>query len=194
MIVAVLVLAGHYGLPPAWAERQIQPDFERNAFAALSAGALLAAAVLTFLAVRRGSYPPLAVGVGAILGAMAADEWFEVHEAIERSLDTNWSVVYLPVVAVAAVCALRLVRTLLPSWSAFALLAGGAAWAGSFVLEQLQWSGDVRRAHYGALMITEEMLELGGSLLFVTAALLAGTLARTGARTRAAGFGRRFRR
>jgi hypothetical protein len=184
------VLAGHVGLPPAWAERQIQPDFERNAFAALSAGALLAAAVLTFLAVRRGGYPPLAAGVGAVLGAMAADEWFEIHEAIERSLDTNWSVVYLPVIAVAAVCALRLVRSLLPSWSAFALLAGGAAWAGSFVLEQLQWSGDVRRAHYGALMITEEMLELGGSFLFVAAALLAGARFRA----QAASVGRRFRR
>jgi hypothetical protein len=175
------VLANRYDVLPPLLDRHLTPDLENNVFAAVSSLALLAAAATTALAVRAGRYTRPAIVVAVVLAGMALDEWFALHEAFERNAGLDWITLYLPIVAVAGVCGLLLIRSLGRTWPALLLLAGGLAWGLAFVLEDLQWTAeDEMHEHYHLLMVPEELLEIGGSLLFTAAAVVA--LAAAGAR------------
>ncbi len=159
---------------PSPVRQHFNPDAERKLFALVSAAALLFAAVSMAAAWRRGALPRTSVILGAVLAGMAVDEWLELHERFERRLDTDWNALYLPLVVCAGLSGLIAVRRLWPERSSFLLLAGGACWFAAYLLEDLQWdAADTMHPNYLWLMIAEELLELGGSLLLAAAALLA---------------------
>jgi hypothetical protein len=53
------------------------------------------------------------------------------------------------------------------------MIAGGALWLGSQMLELVQWDDDRRRPGYTAKMVVEELSELTGSVLLLLAFLRA---------------------
>lgn len=109
-------------------------------------------------------------GFGALLLFMAVDEFLAVHEFVERHTGIDWQVAYLPLVAIGAVVVgSLLVRGTIGRTAAALVLAGGALWAGSQVLEVVEWDGDVRttRFDYETLMVIEELGEASGSVLLL---------------------------
>lgn len=111
-------------------------------------------------------------GVGLL--AMAADELFEIHEWLETRLATDWQILYLPVFLVGAVLIVVVfVRARREDGHAGRLLVlGSACWAVSQILEKLQWEGDVQQPGYTAMMLTEETLEMLGTVGFLIALLI----------------------
>lgn len=107
---------------------------------------------------------------GALLLFMAVDESFAVHEFIERHTGIDWQLVYLPLVLVGACVVGSLVmRRTMGRTAAALILAGSALWAGSQVLEAVEWDGDVptTRFDYETLMVLEELGEAAGSVMFL---------------------------
>lgn len=174
-LIMALGVAGWRGdLLPSLARHHFDPDGERNLFAVVSAAALLAAATSMVVAWRRKVLPRTSLILGAVLAGMAVDEWLELHERFERRLGMDWNVLYLPIIVLAGISGLLAVRRLWPDRSSFLLLAGGACWFVAYLLEDLQWdAADKMHQYYIWMMIPEELLELGGSLLLAAAALLA---------------------
>jgi hypothetical protein len=158
-------------------------------FVVFSATLLLAGAVVAVIA---GTRP--AIVFGGFLAFMAVDEVLTLHERLEEALHVGWVVLYLPVMALAGLAALSLLqRHRDVPWFAPAMLAGGACWAVSQVLEHLEWTGagTTRAAHYTAMMIPEELLEATGSYLFAVALALVVRAATAQGPTRASSARRR---
>lgn len=158
-------------------DRWFDLDGERTVPSLWSAALLTAAGVLgvaVAVALRR---PAVAV-LGAALAFMAVDEFFALHEEVEDLTGIDWQTLYLPVFAVVGLLALRVLvvsRRLGERRFVVLLTSGAVCWAVSQVLEKAEWDGPVRRAGYPVMMVTEELLEMTGSLLFVLAMLaLAG--------------------
>ena len=106
---------------------------------------------------------------GALLLLMSADEFTEIHERLEHATGVDWQLLYLPVVAAAAVAWFAVVRRLHDGHRA-ALIAGAAAWFIAQVFEELETkAGDVKVAAYDQLSFAEELLEMTGSALFLLA-------------------------
>ena len=143
-----------------------------------SAAVLVVASLATVRATRAGL---LVTWGGWVLSGlfllMAADELMTFHEELERLTNITWQLLYLPIMIVAGVAWLVVQRDLLrrrpAGWEAGSslLLLGAVAWAGSQFLEMIQWDGDRQVAHYGLLMVPEEIGEVVGSGLFALAAL-----------------------
>lgn len=173
-VLDVLHLIGAFG------DRWFDLDGERTIPSLWSAGLLFGAGLLgvaVAVALRR----PAVIVLGAALAFMAVDEFFALHEHVEDIAGVDWQTLYLPVFAVIGVVTLRvlLISRRLGEHRFVTLLTSGAAcWAASQVLEKIQWNGPERRAGYDVMMVSEELLEMTGSLLFVLA-LLALALART---------------
>jgi hypothetical protein len=110
---------------------------------------------------------------GFVLFLMGLDEVGQLHEKVEKWTGTDWQTVYLPVFLGAAVVWWRLMRVI--DRDLRVLLAGGAvAWAISQALEFLQYDSQDRRvAGFEPMAITEEMLEMVGSTLFLLAIVVA---------------------
>lgn len=174
LTMAVGVVWWQLDVLPSRLGYHFHPDGERNLFTAVSASALLTAAASIGGACRRQALPATSVTLGAVLAGMAVDEWLQLHEHVERRLGIDWNVLYLPIVALAGASALLAVRRLWPSRSALLLLAGGTCWFVAYLLEDLQWDAtNNMHRYYLSLMVSEELLELGGSLLLAASALLA---------------------
>ena len=153
-------------------------DLEREAnLPALWSGFLLVAAAASALAAARADgrgarWPwwPLAL----LLFFMAGDEVLRIHEWLERRSGIDWHVLYLPVIAAGAAAALGVVLRLRDDpVLAAGIVASGAAWALAQVLEALQWDGSRQVAGYGPMMVSEEILEMAGSLGFTLTLLAA---------------------
>ncbi len=163
---AALTMSGRVDL-------NLNPDVERNLFALVSALALAAASVLFGLAVVTRRVPQSAIALAALLAFMSFDEAFVVHERLERWVGWDWTTLYAPFVALGAVAGLHVIRVLGRGWASTVLLLGGASWGLAYLLEKVQWDGaDNAHRLYTQMMFTEEMLELGGSMLLSIAVLL----------------------
>lgn len=140
--------------------------------AALWAALLLGAAAVAW---GRAALPGVRWLLVGMLALMTADEWSEVHEGLGGLLYTEWQLVYAPLVLAAGVAALLVLRRWGLSGASGLLLAGGACWAVAQGLEAVQWWGDTAGprmpAHYAWWLVSEEVLEMTGSLLMLLAPL-----------------------
>jgi hypothetical protein len=152
-------------------------DAEGNVPAAWSALLLVFASVLSLAdgVVRAAQAHARWLVVGGVFFFMAVDEAGALHERLEDRLRIDWQVLYLPVFALAAVAGLLLLARLRRIPGSAALFAAGALlWMVAQLLENLQWKdADDKAAHYTPMMVSEELLEMTGSLLFLLAALVA---------------------
>ena len=124
--------------------------------------------------------------LAALFAYMACDEALGVHETLERVTGVDWQLLFAPVVAVAAVAFVQVLRGIGRRDVRWTLLTGAGAWVVAQVFEYLEWQGAVRQPHYRALMLSEETLEMLGSTLFAAAfALLAASAVRRRSRQRA---------
>jgi hypothetical protein len=148
---------------------------EFTAPAYFSAALLLTAGAFAWLAARESEdRMRLAwLALAALWLVMGMDEVVSLHERIERRVGVDWQLLYLPVAAAGGVAWLfvfrgsdRVIRLL--------LALGAAAWVAAQVLENLQWdSNDERVDAFEQMMISEEILEMTGSLFFLAAVYLA---------------------
>jgi hypothetical protein len=152
-------------------------DAEVNFPSAFSAFLLFAAGALTIIGGQtlgsgRARVAWFALGVGYVF--LGFDEFFEVHEALERATSVDWQLLYVPAAVVLAPAFVLVLRAVWPiALPRQLLLAGVAAWIAAQVLEQVQWDGDRRVSGYRPMMISEELLEMAGSALFALAMLSA---------------------
>ena len=152
-------------------------DSEVSLATRFSSGLLWAGAlwwVMVALTVR-----PRSVALWAwslIMAWLALDEGSAVHEQLERWSGIDWQILYLPVMGLAAVVWLALVRRYrLDRGVVVLLVAAAAAWGTALMLELVQnWGGEpVQAAIYNPTMIAEEALEMIGSAVLLRAAILA---------------------
>lgn len=144
-------------------------DSEFGAAAVWSALLLVLAATA---ALRRTAESRWFTGFGLLLLALAVDEMFAVHEALERATGVDWQVLYAPLAVLGVAAALGVVQRLRTTGLRGAVpvfLAGGACWVVSQALESLQWDDDVPVANYPLYMLTEEALEMAGAVCFLAA-------------------------
>jgi hypothetical protein len=145
----------------------------------LSGLVLLSGAVLAGLAVARRLVPTHVLVLGALLAFMGLDEIATVHERLESATGVDWVKLYLPLMALGGLAALGLLRRAGDRAVTVPFLVGGACWAVAVGLEKLEWphpevaGQQVPAAHYVAMMIPEELLEITGSFLFALALALA---------------------
>ena len=112
----------------------------------------------------------------AVLAWLALDEGNAIHEKLERWLETDWQLLYIPVMGIAALAWWGVVRRYRGEPRiAVLLVAGAALWAAVLLLELVQnWGGaPVQAAVYVPTMITEEALEMIGSAVLLIAGMLA---------------------
>lgn len=152
-------------------------DTETNPATAFAALLLVIPAILcaVLAAMRPADIPRWALlATGAVLAFMVIDEWAAIHEELDSRTDTTWQLLYLPLGIAAAVpwfFVLRGLRRYPPA--ALAWLAAAALWVLAQVLNLVAPTDDrAASASYRPLVITEEILELTGSLLFQTALLI----------------------
>jgi len=112
----------------------------------------------------------------AVLAWLALDEGSAIHEKLERWLETDWQLLYVPVMGIAALAWWGVIRRYRNQPRiAVLLVAGAALWAAVLTLELVQnWGGaPVQAAIYVPTMITEEALEMIGSAVLLIAGMLA---------------------
>ena len=154
-----------------------------------SGAVLLAGGVCSLIAARVRLYGErgLWIAFGALLVLMSADEVVQIHERIETWTGVDWEQPYAFVALGAAVIWLKILRRVDPLPRAL-LIIGAICWAISFGLEDAEYdSSDDRVEGFAALAISEEVLEMIGSTLFLLAlviALKAGARAAGEARAR----------
>jgi hypothetical protein len=159
-------------------------DAEGTIPAAFSAGLLFAAALLALAIAQAedlGKRERHALWFMTVFFTyMGVDEGLSIHERAGGALGVHWQIPYLPVVAVAAVLWLRVLRVLSTDASAAKLwIAGAAVWVGAQAFETVQsaFAPVYGTAHgtinlHFAFTIPEETGEMIGSSLFLFALLL----------------------
>ena len=173
-VVAGVVLLGilyEAGVPLG---RRFDINREASLSSAASGGLLLLAATAAFAYWQQ--HRDLWFGLlAAFLLFMACDEVFAIHERAQATSGVEWQRLYLPVVAAGALAGLLTLRAL---WNRrhghVAFLLGGAGWAGAMVLERFR--GDINGASESVrsvAIVTEESLEMAGTVLIVIALLAA---------------------
>ena len=111
-----------------------------------------------------------------VIAWLALDEGAAIHERLEKWSGIDWQILYLPILAFAALAWWGVIRRYQGQASIDRLLVAGAiAWAAALLLELIQnWGGEpVTAVIYNPAMIIEEGLEMVGSMVFLIAALLA---------------------
>jgi hypothetical protein len=176
--VAAIVLVGvlgwlhvrdpaHFSAFDLDAERTVPAMFSA---ALLGAGAAVAI-VLAYLD-RRSRW--LWCLFSAFLAIGSLDELLAFHERLQYKTGIDWGFFYLPVLLVAGWGFLVLLYRLRPRERRL-LVLGTGAWGLSQVIEKIQWFGAFGTPNfpstYARLMVTEELLEMAGSLLFLLACL-----------------------
>lgn len=149
-------------------------DGERNVPALFSAALLVACAALALALPRSVASLRTSLLFAAVLVFASLDEATEIHESLERKLDADWQLLYIPVFIAAAVVGVLIVVGLRRSGLGVTLvLASAGCWIASQALEALQWADDGRAPGYTWMMVVEETLEMTGSALLVVALLAA---------------------
>ena len=159
-------------LYPEWLLANL--DSEASAATPFSASLLWAGALAWVLvALVERPVPRPVLGWAGLLGLLALDEGIAFHEALERGTGIDWQVLYLPILGLGALTWQRVVGRYRASPAATLLIAGGAIWAVTLILELVQhWGGQAAQpAIYDPAMITEEALEMIGSTLVMLAGL-----------------------
>jgi hypothetical protein len=168
-IVLIGMLGADYGQDPA---RIWDLGKEHNLPSAFSALLLCVAGGLALLlgeADRRAGR--VAELLGLFLIWMALNEAVALHERPEDLTGVAWPVFWFPVMLVGAVLGLRLLR-LLNRPAALLFLGGAAGWLCAPVLDLLQEGvAETGSGLFEFILATEELAELVGSMLFVTAML-----------------------
>lgn len=144
----------------------------------LAAMAGLAVLVSSLPAARRGGPLPW-LAMAAIVAVLAFDEIVDLHGRAQRVTEVEAQVLLAPLIVVAALVGLVLLRRIWPDRQVLIMFAGGGlAWALAMAIDPATHPGS-------PLAFPEELLEMVGSALFVLALLV---LARSGlAAERAAG-------
>lgn len=168
VILGILGIVHVSGVAHTWI---VDLDAEFNVPALWSGGLLLTAALLAIELRHHERLRPV-MGLAGLLGFMGIDEIATLHEHLERWSGVRWELLYVPLVALAALAVgvswTRLGDT---PWARPALAAGAACWVGAQALELAAWDGTTPVAAYDLLMVTEELGEMVGSLMFVVALL-----------------------
>lgn len=174
-VIAVLAVAGAvYAWESPSSLSRFDLDEERTVPAFFTAFLLIACAVVALRLPRSVVSRAVAIAFAGLLVLASLDELAEVHEKLERRLDVDWQLLYIPVFAAAvAVLALFLMALRRNGLGLGLVLASAACWAGSQVLEALQWEDDGPAPGYTWMMVTEETLEMVGSALLLLALLAA---------------------
>lgn len=174
--IAVMLTGGLISLPHhgssdiAW--RLFDLDRELNLVAFFSSLLLFGNALMIAKLIQQKYLSRRSFLLAAIFLFMALDEMLIIHETLEIVLATDWQIIYLPIMLFAGLgwiqVLLRSSGTVRASW-----FLGATAWALSQLLEQWQWidgpGGSIEAIHYNVMMVTEELLEMIGSTLFLYA-------------------------
>jgi hypothetical protein len=175
--VAQAPLSDETGARPVGRFAAVALDTETNAAAAYAALLTLAAAILA-LAVAALKPPGLPrwalLVVAAVLGYLALDEWFEIHEQLPQMFGISRRLYFIPAALVAFAGWIGVYRGL-GRWplARAAWLAAPVAWVGSQVLAEVAWSNDDPvRSIYKPVTVAEEVLEMTGSFLFGVALVI----------------------
>jgi tetrahydromethanopterin S-methyltransferase subunit G len=151
-------------------------DGERNAPSTYSAGLWVCIAMLAVLLgqAEQGRAVRIWRGLSIPLLLVAADEFGEIHERLERITGIDWQVLYSPLGIVAAVLWVLVGRRLRAVGAGFWLfVAGTICGVASQVLEAVEYGENDRRvAAFDEIVVGEELLEMCGAVL-VGLALLA---------------------
>jgi hypothetical protein len=155
----------------SWLLTQIDLDAELNIPSFWSAALLGGAALAALGNARWGSImrAPWAM-LGVLFAFMSGDEVVQLHERLEYATGHNWQIFYAPVMLVGAAAWVRIVSREPRRVVRGSLLAGAGAWTGAQVLEWLWWNGHLALRWES---VPEEILEMLGSLAFLTAGLAA---------------------
>jgi hypothetical protein len=178
---SAIVLLGALGIGFEWRpEPALSPfhlDGEWTVPAIFSSSLLLAAAAALYWLERRSPdrfVRRISYAFCAVLVFAAVDETAQIHEYLERRLEIDWQLLYLPAFVLAAIMwGLLLVNLCKTQVSRALFFASGVAWLASQVLEELQWDGDDPVRGYVPMMVVEELLELIGSAFLLVAVLRA---------------------
>jgi hypothetical protein len=163
-------------------------DGERTVPAVFSGGFLFLAALLALAVAQTGSWERkerrALLLIAAFFAFMGIDEGVLIHERVGGVFHMHWQIPYIPVIAVAFVLWLRVLRALSANALAVKLwIAGAAAWvaAQGFEISQSLFApqheaadGTVLPLHgainlHFVLTIMEELAEMTGSALFLLA-------------------------
>jgi hypothetical protein len=114
-----------------------------------------------------------------VLAILAFDEAAEAHERLQYHLDVSTLVALAPVIVLAGVVGLAVLRRIWDDVAArHLMLAGAAAWALALVLDRAHHPNGTKLDY---LLVAEEMIEMGGSTLIALSLLgLARRAAATG--------------
>ena len=179
-VLAVFGAAYAWESPPSLSRFDL--DEERTVPAFFTAFLLIACAAVALRLPRWLAPRAVAIAFATLLVLASLDELVEVHERLERRLDVDWQVLYIPVfVAAAAVLALFVMALRRNGLGLGLVLAAGASWVGAQLLEALQWEDDGPAPGYTWMMVTEETLEMVGSALLLLALLTASRAGRRAA-------------
>jgi hypothetical protein len=148
---------------------------EKTVPAFFSGAVLLAGGLCSLIAARVRLHGERGVWIafGALLVLMSADEVVQIHERIETWTGVDWQQPYAVVALGAAVIWFKILRRV-DSLPRTLLITGAVAWAISFGLEDAQYdSSDHRAAGFTPMAISEELLEMVGSTMFLLALVIA---------------------
>ena len=178
VLSAAIVLLAILGAIVAWEPRpalsRFDLDEERTVPAIFSALLLAGCAVLALRLPRAILARGPAITFAALLALASLDELAEIHEKLERRLDVDWQLLYVPVfLAVLVVLGLFVSGLRRNGLDLRLVVASAACWGSSQVLEALQWEDDGPASGYRWMVVAEETLEMAGSALLLLALLTA---------------------
>jgi hypothetical protein len=171
-VCGILAVPAHGDDSSLW--RWFDLDRELNFTTFFSAGLLLINAWLVLLLIRGNQVGRVAFGLVAIFTLMGFDEVLKFHETLEKTTGIDWQILYSPIILVAGL-AWAYIWLNIAGLTRILWTGGAFAWGSSQVLEAAQWgwfaSNSEKADGYNLSMITEELLEMIGSGLFLLALL-----------------------
>ena len=148
---------------------------EKTIPAFFSGAVLVAGGLVALIAARVRLYGRhgLWIAFGALLIFMSTDEVVQIHEKVETWTGIDWQQPYAVVAVGAAVIWFKILRLMEPV-PRLLLFLGAVAWGIAFALEDAQYdSQDHRVPAFTPEAISEELLEMAGSSLFMIALVVA---------------------
>jgi hypothetical protein len=181
LLAPLIAVLGIVGSPLLWTPPgRLYIDGERNLSAAFSAGLLLLSAVfaasVALVAAPRSAARRSSAGLTLVFTYMALDEASGgMHEKLEgiaadSSIAHSWVVLMMPVIAMAGVLWLFLLRELTAGPPRWAFVCGAVAWTTATVMEYRYYGSNEVQIAWS--MTVEEIAEMAGSAAFAFALLL----------------------